>query len=162
MVTTAVSGAGCGSSILPAPVCVKPARSGVTCAWRAPSVIETGGAGAEAGTTLIVTGVPGGTVVVCPARTESDGMALSTNTKLIGKIHFMGRILLALRQNHVGSRSEHPVLPSTGARLQTVKTSRSRQTRQRIETCPFGHCKVGRPATSPSLLQVGFASSRSV
>src|SRR5438128_9686095 len=92
MVTTTVSAAGWATSMFPAPVCVKPPREGVTCACRAPSVMETLGGGGCADVTVIVTGVPGGTVVACPAAAESGYRVLRSKTIEISKFLFMGRM----------------------------------------------------------------------
>src|SRR4051794_4117728 len=63
MVTTTVSGLGWATSMLPPPVWVQPWRMGVTCPCLGPRMMDTVGVAGAAGVTVMVTGVPGGTVV---------------------------------------------------------------------------------------------------
>src|SRR5947209_2675625 len=114
MVTTTTSGVGWATSMLPAPVWVKPLRCGVTCPCRAPRLIEAGGGAGAAGVTVIVTGLPGGTGVGAWANNIGRGNSKPSNPV---SIFFMvsgspSQVVDSVRmqplpaQNQIGSGSE--------------------------------------------------------
>src|SRR5947207_591965 len=61
-------------SMLPPPVCTQPSLQGVTWPWRSPRVIETDGEGGAGAVTVIVTGVPGGTVLGSSLASAASGV----------------------------------------------------------------------------------------
>src|SRR5262249_10088091 len=75
MVTMTVSADGEATSIRPPPVWVHLPLFGVTWPWRSYSVIDTGGAGAAPGTTVMLTAAPGGTAAFSWAGTSDRGAA---------------------------------------------------------------------------------------
>src|SRR4051794_30901022 len=88
---TRASGVGCWMSMYPPPVWVKPTRVGVIWACRSSNWIDTGGAAAGAWVTVIVTGVPGATLVGSSLAIRGSGNRTApTNPARILRITISG------------------------------------------------------------------------
>src|SRR5881275_3179701 len=120
MVTTTVSAVGEETSMLPPPVWLQPERWGVTWPCRSRMFQVTVGVGAVPGVTVIVTGVPGGIVLVSWAAMAGSG---SSTTNMPA----MSRFMIALPPKALRAVCLlAAVLPQKSARNQSILSAENR------------------------------------